>query len=180
MVRPGQRLRIPSLGVYPTRPHLLPPEDYQPPIPGTPAKWPVSPTFPQPVYPNPAFPHPYPGPSQPPIPPPNLKPNRYPQRINLLPGQTTAIVNDGVPRGCRNKYLVYVQSGQKLSVTLESPGNQATFSLYGPDGQLLPGTEESRQTVEWTIPNVARSGNYLLKVSSMWGRTYYTLRVTVV
>jgi len=69
-------------------------------------------------------------------------------------------------------------AGETLSVLISSMEGNAVFSIIGPDQQPLPGTEEGKDTNNWSVP-IQVEGAYSVIVGSTRGNATYTLKVEI-
>jgi hypothetical protein len=69
-------------------------------------------------------------------------------------------------------------AGETLSVVISSLEANASFSILGPDQTPVPGTEEYKDTIQWSIP-IPADGRYAILVAPTRGNATYTLKVQV-
>ena len=128
-----------------------------------------------------------------------------PAVLRFAPGSSGADVTGGVPRGERDCYVLQASRGQTLSLSQPADDNPAddnpaddnpadnniVLQIYRPpwkivptatgwtfDGIALPGTEETRDTREWTGP-LPVDGRYLLVVGTSRGGGTYRVRIQI-
>jgi len=100
------------------------------------------------------------------------------QRVKFAPGRTTAILKGAVVRGTQDRYILGARAGQGMIVHVSSREKNAVFTILGPDGTALEGTEEGLDTTDWT-GDLPLSGDYSIWVSPTRGNATYTLEVTI-
>ncbi len=88
------------------------------------------------------------------------------------------VLNGAVIRGQRDRYSLSILKGETLEVLISSLEGNAVFSILGPDQTPLPGTEEGKDTIQWSVP-VQTDGSYAILVGPTRGNATYTLKVNV-
>jgi hypothetical protein len=83
-----------------------------------------------------------------------------------------------VINGERDRYTLSMLAGETLSAVISSLEGNASFSILGPDQSPLPGTEEYKDTIQWSIP-IPADGTYAIQVAPTRGNATYTLKVQV-
>ena len=116
---------------------------------------------------------------------------RSAEPIRFARGASSAEVSGAVIRGERALYSVEARGGQRMSLRIVAPENNAVFQVYAPGaesgtggaapeiaGDTLPGAGAGDDATRWTgvLP---RSGAYLLVVGATRGNASYRLTVTV-
>lgn len=101
-----------------------------------------------------------------------------PQRISFAAGATSATVNGAfTSTNSAPEYLINVQAGQTMTVTLNVPGGGGALAVNAPDGTLmLPGSMGAIEFSE-VLP---QTGDY--KITVIWitnNPTNFTLTVTI-
>ena len=100
------------------------------------------------------------------------------QRVKFARGRTTAVLKGAVVRGTQDRYILGARAGQSMIVHVSSREKNAVFTILGPDGTALEGTEEGSDTMEWT-GELPLSGDYSIWISPTRGNATYTLEVTI-
>jgi len=100
------------------------------------------------------------------------------QRVKFVRGRTTAVINGAVVRGTNDRYILGARSGQTMIVHITAREKNAVFTILGPDGTALEGTEEGVDATDWT-GELPLSGDYSIWVSPSRGNATYTLEVTI-
>jgi len=103
---------------------------------------------------------------------------RVTQRVRFARGRTTAVLKGSVVRGTQNRYILGAGRGQMMIVHITSREKNAVFTILGPDGTALEGTEEGVDATDWT-GELPLSGDYAIWVSPSRGNATYTLEVTI-
>jgi len=111
--------------------------------------------------------------------------------IRFARGAWSAEVRGAVIRGERALYSIEARKGQRLSLRIVAPENNAVFQIYAPGakpetrnsvleirGEALPGAGEGDDATRWT-GTLPRSGPYLLIVGGTRGNATYRLTVTI-
>jgi len=100
------------------------------------------------------------------------------QPIRFAVGPLDLSQEGSVIRGERDRYTLSLLSSEILSVVISSLEGNASFSILGPDQNPLPGTEEYKETIQWSIIAPA-DGEYAILVAPTRGNATYTLKVQV-
>ena len=100
------------------------------------------------------------------------------QRVRFARGRTTAILKGAVVRGTQDRYILGARAGQTMIVHATSREKNAVFTILGPDGTALEGTDEGLDATDWT-GELPLSGDYSIWVSPTRGNATYTLEVTI-
>jgi hypothetical protein len=98
--------------------------------------------------------------------------------IRFAVGPLDLELNGTVISGERDRYRLSMLAGETLDVQITSLEGNAVFSILGPDQIALPGTEEGRDTIQWTVP-IPADGEYSILVGPTRGNATYTLKVGV-
>jgi len=85
-------------------------------------------------------------------------------------------LNGAVISGDRDRYTMGLLAGETLDVIITSLEGNAVFTILGPDGNPLPGTEEGKDTNNWAVP-ITVEGTYSILVGPTRGNATYTLVV---
>ncbi|MBD2579711.1 hypothetical protein [Oscillatoria sp. FACHB-1406] len=95
------------------------------------------------------------------------------EQIYFAPGESSASVSGGVPRGTSYSYFLDASGGQYMTVSISSVESNGVFSIIAPDGSVLAG-----EATSWggTLPN---NGTYQIVVGSTRGGASYTLYVAI-
>jgi hypothetical protein len=101
-----------------------------------------------------------------------------PVRIQFAPGSTSATVNGAVVLGERDRYVLSAMRDQLMTVQISSLENNAAFTIVGPYGGVLPGTEEGADATRWD-GILGATGDYTISVGSIRGNATYSLTVTI-
>jgi hypothetical protein len=98
--------------------------------------------------------------------------------IRFAEGPLDVTLNGSVIRGERDRYTLSMQTGEILSVVISSLEGNASFSILDPDQNPMPGTEDYKEAIQWSI--VAQTeGEYSIMVGPTRGNATYTLMVQV-
>ena len=100
------------------------------------------------------------------------------QAIRFATGPMTVEVKGAVISGQRDRYTLSMLKGENLDVIITSNEANAVFSIIGPDNNPLPGTEEGKDTNNWSVP-APSDGAYAILVGPTRGNATYTLKVSV-
>ncbi len=100
------------------------------------------------------------------------------QAIRFATGPMDVTVNGSVLSGQRDRYTLSMAKGEMLDVILNSSEGDAVFTILGPDGNPLMGTEEGRDINNWAVP-APSDGSYAIQVGPTRGNATYTLTVKV-
>jgi len=95
-------------------------------------------------------------------------------RFDTSPVNVT--MNGAVISGERDRYTLGLMAGETLDVIITSLEANAVFTILGPDGNPLPGTEEGKDINNWAVP-ISTEGTYSILVGSTRGNATYTLVV---
>jgi len=98
--------------------------------------------------------------------------------IRFAVGPLDVELNGTVISGERDRYTLNMLAGEILSVVVSSLEGNAAFSILGPDQTPVPGTEEYKGTIQWSIP-IPADGTYAILVGPTRGNATYTLKVNV-
>ena len=97
-----------------------------------------------------------------------------PIRFDTSPVNVT--LNGAVINGERDRYTLGLMAGETLDVIVTSLEANAVFTIIGPDGNPLPGTEEGKDINNWSVP-INVEGTYSILVGPTRGNATYTLVV---
>jgi hypothetical protein len=100
------------------------------------------------------------------------------QRVKFARGRTTAVLKGAVVRGTQDQYILGARASQTMIVHITSREKNAVFTILGPNGTALEGTEEGVDATDWT-GELPLSGDYSIWVSPSRGNATYTLEVTI-
>jgi len=100
------------------------------------------------------------------------------QAIRFATGPMEVTLNGSVLSGQRDRYTLSMAKGETLDVVLNSSEGDAVFTILGPDGNPLMGTEEGKDINNWAVP-VPSDGSYAIQVGPTRGNATYTLTVKV-
>ncbi len=98
------------------------------------------------------------------------------QAIRFDTSPVNVTLNGAVISGERDRYTLGLMAGETLDVIVTSLEGNAVFTLIGPDGNPLPGTEEGKDINNWAVP-ITTEGTYSIVVGSTRGNATYTLTV---
>lgn len=100
------------------------------------------------------------------------------QVIRFDAGPLNVTLNGGVISGERDRYTLSLVKGEIMDVLLSSTESNAAFTILGPDQNPLPGTEEGKDTFQWSIVAPV-DGTYAILVGPTRGNATYALQVQV-
>jgi hypothetical protein len=101
-----------------------------------------------------------------------------PIRIQFETGAISASVSNTVTHPNRIEYILRAARKQQMTVTINSPGNAANFSVLGvDDGSLLKRLENEDRT--W-VGNLPTTQDYLIAVAVPSGSAAFTLTVIII
>ena len=100
------------------------------------------------------------------------------QRVRFARGRTTAVLKGAVVRGTTDRYILGASRGQTMLVHITSREKNAVFTILGPDGTALPGTDEGVDATDFS-GELPLNGDYSVWVSPTRGNATYTLEVTI-
>ena len=101
-----------------------------------------------------------------------------PIRIQFEQGGNSAIVSNTVTFPGRIEYILRAARKQQMTVTINSPGNAANFSILGvDDGSPLKRIENEDRTWTGILPGTQ---DYIIAVAVPSGSAAYTLTVTII
>ncbi|MEP7292158.1 MAG: hypothetical protein ABI835_10255 [Chloroflexota bacterium] len=100
------------------------------------------------------------------------------QRINFVPGGTSATINGRIDGFEFDNYLLNARAGQYMQAWVTSPANDAYLTVVSPLGSPLARAQAGAQSFSGTLPE---NGDYQITVSSPSGTAHsnYTLYVAV-
>ena len=98
------------------------------------------------------------------------------RRIRFARGSSTAVVEDAVIRGTRDRYLLKARAGQTMTVRITSVEDNAEFDIYPSRGKKP--LEGAYEVTDWT-GKLPRSGDYVIEVGPTRGNASYRLEVTI-
>jgi hypothetical protein len=98
------------------------------------------------------------------------------QPIRFDTGPVDVTLNGAVISGERDSYTLGMMAGETLDVVISSMEGNAVFTILGPDGNPLPGTEEGKDVNNWSVP-ITIEGTYSILVGPTRGNATYTLVV---
>jgi hypothetical protein len=101
------------------------------------------------------------------------------QPIRFATGPLAVELAGAVIRGQRDRYTLSLLAGEILDVLISSLEGNAVFTILGPDQQPLMGTEEGKDTIQWSVP-IQTAGVYAIVVGPTRGNATYTLKVNVI
>ena len=100
------------------------------------------------------------------------------QRVRFARGSNRAVLKGAVVRGTTDQYILGARRGQTMIVRVTSLEKNAVFTILGPDGAALPGTDEGRDATSWA-GELPHDGDYSIWVSPTRGNATYTLEITI-
>jgi len=100
------------------------------------------------------------------------------QSIRFDSGPLSLTLNGAVISGERDRYNLSMSKGEMLDVIITSTEANAVFTIIGPDGNALPGTEEGKDINNWAV-QAPSDGSYSIVVGSTRGNATYKLQVKV-
>jgi hypothetical protein len=101
------------------------------------------------------------------------------QVIRFDAGPMAVDLNGAVISGERDRYRFSARAGETLDVIITSMEANAVFTILGPDNNPLPGTEEGKDTNNWSVPLLV-DGTYTILVGPTRGNATYTLSVKTI
>jgi hypothetical protein len=100
-----------------------------------------------------------------------------PARISFKPGVTGASVEGTLGAQDQDEYVLKASKGQKLTATIQSPGNDVLLEIYGfEDGQPLVRVPMGATTWTGVLP---ATQDYSIKAVAVGGPTSYKMDVIV-
>ena len=100
------------------------------------------------------------------------------ERIAFEPGAMSAVVENSVVGGTRDRYLLWARAGQEMTLELSSLEDNAALTLTAPDGRVLAGEGQGADVQEWE-GSLPVTGDYAIVVAPIRGNATYRLAVTV-
>lgn len=99
-------------------------------------------------------------------------------RIRFAPGATGATVNGLIQSGAPMVYLLEAGTGQRMQISLTSPGNNVYMTVTSPGGAKLTSAALGERSLDHTL---SESGDYTIEVSVEPGtpQTNYALLVSI-
>ena len=91
-------------------------------------------------------------------------------------GYTTVDLGGSVVRGQADRYSVSAEAADVLEVQVSSGEDNAAFTVVGPDGEVVGGTEDSLSIREWRLAT-ASAGTYSIYVAASRGNATYQITV---
>jgi hypothetical protein len=98
------------------------------------------------------------------------------QSIRFDTSPVNVTLDGAVISGERDRYTLSLLAGETLDVIVTSVEGNAVFTIIGPDGNPLPGTEEGKDINNWAVP-ITVEGMYSILVGPTRGNATYTLVV---
>lgn len=95
------------------------------------------------------------------------------ETLQFEPGTSRAVVEGGVVRSERDRYLVRAEGGQQMLLSITAVENNAAFDVITPSGLIL--TRESTEA-ELSLPH---TGEYQILVGGTRGNAGYRLSVEI-
>ncbi len=95
------------------------------------------------------------------------------ETLQFEPGTSQAVVENGVVRAERNRYLIRAEGGQQMLLSITAVENNAVFDVITPSGLIL--TRESTEA-ELFLPH---TGEYQILVGGTRGNAGYRLSVEI-
>lgn len=108
-------------------------------------------------------------------PPPATSTAPYP-RIQFAPGATSATVSGQVDSSASKGYLVGASAGQRMQISLTSPGGNVYLTVTSPSGSTMASASLGETSLDRFLPE---NGDYIIQVSTPGGATNYTLSVSI-
>ncbi len=87
-------------------------------------------------------------------------------------------MDGAVLNGERDRYTLSAATGETMVVAVTSLEDNAVFTILGPDGKAIPGTEEGKDTQKWS-DTLSNDGTYSILVGPTRGNAAYTLTITI-
>jgi hypothetical protein len=108
-----------------------------------------------------------------PAPGPGSTPSHFQGSIRFAAGASSGSVSGTVERGNWHEWSFKAFEGQSMTLTVSTPGGNATFSVYEPDGDPLAAHTTS---FTGTLP---ATGFYMIEVGSTGGSANYSLNLSI-
>jgi hypothetical protein len=99
--------------------------------------------------------------------------------VRFPKGSKSTVVEGGVARADRDRYIVGARAGQRMTVSITSAEDNAVFQIYRPASKrALSGAGEGDDAKDWSgaLPS---SGNYVIVVGGTRGNAEYRLSISV-
>ena len=107
----------------------------------------------------------------------NGRTDGLPRRLEPVRGAAPQHIEGQVDFNRLTAYRVYALAGETLTVSIESPGQDVYFSIFGEDGgQMLASYNEETRTWSGRLP---ASQDYLVQVVPVSAATTYTLSLNI-
>lgn len=101
------------------------------------------------------------------------------RRVRFARGASSAVLQGSVVRGERDRFVVGARAGQRLSVSVASPEENAVFQIARPGGRgYLPRAGETDDARRWSGALPA-TGDYVVVVGGTRGNATYRLTVGI-
>lgn len=100
------------------------------------------------------------------------------KRIKFARGKSSASVSGAVIRGDRDTYILGASVGQRMSVRITSPENNAVFQVMDDDGNYLSNAGEEDDATNWS-GKLPWTGDYKIIVGGTRGNASYRLTVSI-
>jgi hypothetical protein len=100
------------------------------------------------------------------------------ERIEFEVGAVSAVVENAVVSGTRDRYLLWARAGQEMMVELSSLEDNAALTVTAPDGRVLAGEGQGADVQSWE-GSLPQTGDYAIVVAPIRGNATYELEVTV-
>lgn len=63
------------------------------------------------------------------------------QTIRFARGKSSAVINKKIPLGTTHLYTLGASEGQNMTVILTTAGNQTSFTIFSPSGNIIEGAD---------------------------------------
>lgn len=101
------------------------------------------------------------------------------RRIRFARGRNSVVISGAVIRGERDRYIVGAKEGQKMTVSIKSPEDNAVFQIYFlGEQESLEGAGEGDDARKWSGALPA-SVDYVIVVGPSRGNASYKLEVKI-
>ncbi|MFN8450050.1 MAG: PPC domain-containing protein [Anaerolineae bacterium] len=85
-------------------------------------------------------------------------------------------MNGQVDSSALKGYLLGASAGQRMQISLTSPGGNVYLTVLSPSGTVLANAAMGEQSLDRFLPE---TGDYIIQVSTPGGLTNFTLAVSV-
>jgi ribosomal protein S11 len=104
-------------------------------------------------------------------------PTNTTERFSFATGTNSALVYDQIDGSSLDTYLINASAGQRMQISLVSPGNNVYLTLVSPGGSPLARAQNGAQGYDQALPE---SGDYQLQISAPAGTTQTTYSFEII